>query len=91
VIPVQNETNLNKTAGIGDKSKEVSGDIVRALSPVELLVNDLHHVVFDDRLHALVPKFNNKSSSSVNRTKGGRSVLRSDEILRSVHLTSSLR
>jgi hypothetical protein len=54
-------------------------------------VNDLHHVVFDDRLHALVPKFNNKSSSSVNRTKGGRSVLRSDEILRSVHLTSSLR
>jgi hypothetical protein len=47
--------NLNKPASAGEKLEKVSGDVVRPLAPVQLLVNNFHDVALDDALHALVP------------------------------------
>jgi hypothetical protein len=47
--------NLHKPASAGEKLEKVSGDVVRPLPPVQLLVNNFHHVALDDALHALVP------------------------------------
>jgi hypothetical protein len=47
--------NLHKPASAGEKLEKVSGDVVRPLPPVQLLVNNFHDVALDDALHTLVP------------------------------------
>ena len=49
-------SHFNETASVGQKSEKVSGDAVRPLPPIELLLDHVHDEPFDDRLHALVPE-----------------------------------